>query len=421
MPVTILMPALSPTMTEGALAKWLKKEGEKVEAGDIIAEIETDKATMEIEALDDGTIGKLLVAEGEEGIAVNAPIAVILEEGEDASALGNIPDTAPPAAQAPVPAEPVPAAPVEVSGPPPATATTSRIAASPLARRMAKQAAIDLAELSGSGPNGRIIKVDVERAIASPGERKSTRAPSATLQEEVEYRDVPNSAIRKVIAKRLSEAKRDIPHFYLTIDCRIDRLLALRKELNAHSAPQEEDSSYRLSVNDFVIRASALALKRVPEANASWTDEAIRLYGRADVAVAVATPKGLFTPVIRDAANKGLAVISNEIRSLAKRARDGQLAPEEYQGGGFTISNLGMFGIKAFSAIINPPQACLLAVGAGEQRPVVTDGDLGIATVMTCTLSVDHRAVDGALGAQFLGVFKDYIESPLTMLLQEPV
>ncbi len=429
MPIQILMPALSPTMTEGTLAKWLKKEGETVESGEVIAEIETDKATMEIEAVDEGVLGKILVAEGTEGVAINQPIALILEEGEDPSvlegALDKIKAAPQPAPQTkaaqPIPAAAPPPAPAAqpASAPPPAAPrqanTDRRVFASPLARRLAAEQGIDLAGVQGSGPHGRIIQRDLEGASVG------VAAPSPAVQAVpqsipgADYAEVPHTTMRKIIAERLSLSKREIPHFYLTIDCRIDNLLDMRRKLNAE-APEGE-GAYKISVNDIVLRAVALALRKVPEANASWTDAALRLYNRVDVAVAVATPGGLITPIVRDADEKGLAEISGEMRDLAARAREGKLAPEEYQGGGFTISNLGMFGVKEFSAVINPPQACILAVGAGEQRPVVTRGALAIATVMTCTLSVDHRAVDGAVGARFLQAYKAFVEEPLTMLL----
>jgi len=432
MPIQILMPALSPTMTEGTLAKWLKGEGDAVESGDIIAEIETDKATMEIEAVDEGVLAKIMIAEGAEGVPVNTVIAVLLEEGEDASALeamDTAPAPAPQTAAAPTP-QPAAAAPAPQPAQQPAAPATvasgERIFASPLARRMAEQAGLDLASLAGSGPNGRIVKRDIEAAITGgvpTSAPASAAAPAAAYvpatapapQPGAAYTEVASTTMRKVIAQRLTEAKRDIPHFYLTVDCEVDALLAMRKDLNARTP--EGEGAYKLSVNDFVVRAVALALRQVPAANATWTDAAVLLYSAIDVAVAVATPGGLITPVVRGADNKGLAAISNEIKSLAERARDGKLAPEEYQGGGFTISNLGMYGVKDFSAIINPPQSCILAVGAGEQRPVVHDGALAIATVMTCTLSVDHRSVDGAVGAEFLAAYKRLIEEPLMMLL----
>ncbi len=452
MPIQILMPALSPTMTEGKIARWLKHEGDQVKSGDVIAEIETDKATMEVEAVDEGKLGKLLVPEGAEGVAVNTPIALLLGEGEDASALANVKPPAKPAAPpaaarpeqakatapapAPTPAKsPSPAAPA----PPPVGATPTkpaapssvqgngadRIAVSPLARRLAKEAGIDLARLSGSGPHGRIVKADIDAAVATGGAApralEKLRAPAAEPGKAIElpglppFTELPLTTMRKVIARRLLEAKQTQPHFYLSIDCRIDKLLELRKELN-DSAPEGE-GGYKLSVNDFVIRASALALRKVPAANASWTDSAIRLYKRADISVAVAIPNGLITPVIHGADQKGLAEISNEMRDLAARARDGKLKPEEFQGGTFSISNLGMYGIRDFAAVLNPPQGAILAVGVGEERPVVKDKALAIATVMTCTLSVDHRVVDGAIGAQFLAAFKKLIEDPITMLL----
>jgi pyruvate dehydrogenase E2 component (dihydrolipoamide acetyltransferase) len=416
MPIQILMPALSPTMTEGNLVKWLKKEGEEIESGDVLAEIETDKATMEIEAIDEGVLAKIVVPDATEGVKVNQLIAIILEEGEDAGAAdATAPAPAPRATAAP--------SPTPMTTPRPlATETGDRVSASPLARRMAVQAGLDLAALSGSGPQGRVVKTDIEAALSGGGASPvaavtpaaALSAPS-TMVGEADYAEVPNSMMRKVIAQRLSQAKRDIPHFYLSADCAVDALMALRKDLNA-KAPEGE-GAYKLSLNDFVVRAVALALRKVPAANATWTNEAVRLYSSIDVSVAVATPGGLITPVIRDADNKGLAQISAETRDMAGRAREGKLMPGEYQGGGFTISNMGMYGVKEFSAIINPPQSCILAVGAAEQRPVVKDGALAIATVMTCRMSVDHRSVDGALAAQFMAAFKALIEEPLTMLL----
>ncbi|MBE0531631.1 MAG: pyruvate dehydrogenase complex dihydrolipoamide acetyltransferase [Rhodospirillales bacterium] len=423
MAIQILMPALSPTMTDGKLAKWLKKEGDAVVSGDVIAEIETDKATMEMEAVDEGTIGKILVPEGSEGVAVNAPIAVLLEEGEDASAIEAA--SSPAKAPAPAPAAEKPAAPAPEKPAAPQSAAApagDRVFASPLARRMAEQAGLSLADVQGSGPQGRIVKADVEKALAggrptaAPAASQAAAAPApAAPQITAPYTEVPNSSMRKVIAKRLSESKQTIPHFYLTVDCEIDGLLALRKQLNAKSP--EGEGAYKLSVNDFVVRAVALALRQVPAANATWTDQAVLRYDEVDVSVAVATPNGLITPVVRKADTKGLVQISREMKDLGQRARDGKLVPEDYQGGGFTISNMGMLGIKSFSAIINPPQSCILAVGAGEQRPVVKDGALAVATVMTTTLSVDHRSVDGAIGAEFMVAFKRMIDDPLTMLL----
>jgi pyruvate dehydrogenase E2 component (dihydrolipoamide acetyltransferase) len=416
------MPALSPTMTEGNLAKWHKKEGDSVASGDVLCEIETDKATMEVEAVDEGILGKILVPEGTEGVAVNAPIAIILEEGESTADIGDVA-----AAPAPTPA-PAAAPTVKAAASPPSQAAAegnipeakhkgSRVFASPLARRIAEQKGIDIAALSGSGPNGRIVKADVEAAVSGglPAVATAVAPPPAVIEGAGGYTEVPHSTMRKIIAARLQESKQTVPHFYLTIDCRIDELLAMRKKLNA--AAPEGDGGYKISVNDFVVRAVGLALRQVPEANASWTETAIRLYNDVDVAIAVAIPGGLITPVVRRADEKGLATISGEVKDLAGRGRDGKLMPEEYQGGGFTISNLGMFGIKDFAAIINPPQSCILAVGAGEPRPVVKDGALAVATVMTCTLSVDHRSVDGATGARFLAAFKRMIEEPLTMML----
>ena len=435
MPISILMPALSPTMTEGKLSVWHKKEGETVESGDVLAEIETDKATMEVEAVDEGTMGKLLVAEGTEGVAVNAPIALLLEEGEDASALDsvNVAAPAPVAAAEPAPAAPTPAvapAPAPAAAPAPVAAAApsggnGRIFASPLAKRMAAEAGIDLGAVQGSGPHGRIVKKDIESAQAgglpavAPSAAAQATAPVAAADPIAlpgqTFSEVPNSMMRKVVAQRLTEAKQTIPHFYLSVDCQVDKLLDLRQDLNDKSP--EGEGGYKISVNDFVIRAVALALRQVPAANATWTADAIRLYDSIDVSVAVATDGGLITPIIRNADNKGLSEVSGEMKELAVKARDGALMPEEYQGGGFTISNLGMYGIKEFSAIINPPQSCILAVGAGEQRPVVKDGALAIATVMTCTLSTDHRSVDGAVGAELIGAFKKLIEDPITMLL----
>ncbi len=430
MPTQVLMPALSPTMTEGKLAKWIKAEGEAVRSGDVLCEIETDKATMEVEAIDDGTLAKIIVPAGSDGVPVNAPIAVLLLEGEDASALTSLPAAG--AAPAPTAATPAAVAPATLPSSPPPSATPaaaaapgSRIFASPLARRMAAEAGLDLATVKGSGPRGRIVKADVEAAMTAPKPAPAAAAaappqaaaapPPAQVEAGASVTAVPNSTMRKVIARRLSASKRDIPHYYLTIDCNIDAVLDLREQLNGR-AP-EGAGAYKLSVNDFVVRAVALALKAYPAANCAWTDEAILLFNTVDVCVAVATPAGLITPVVRDADHTGLAAISNEVRQLAGKARDGKLTPEEYQGGGFTISNLGMYGIREFSAIINPPQACLLAVGAAEKRPIVKDGALAVATMMTATLSADHRAVDGAVGAEFLKVLKTLIEDPLRMLL----
>src|SRR6266446_1603124 len=413
MPIEILMPALSPTMTEGNLAKWLKKEGDEVRSGDVLAEIETDKATMEVEAVDDGTIGKILVPEGAQGIKVNAPIALLLGEGEEASALTSLAAAAP---------EPPPAAPSrqEQESPPPTDATSEpatpaasapsgqrgdgRIFASPLARRMAQHAGLDLAAIRGSGPQGRIVKADIDAALSAARGAPAAPAPPAAaprraaapsgplvpapalskervaaLAGNPPYTERPLNAMRRVIARRLTESKQTVPHFYLTIDCEIDALLKIRAELNGKS------EAYRISVNDFAIRAAALALRRVPAANASWSDEAILLWDSVDIAVAVALDDGLITPIVKAADRKGLAAIANETKDLVERARAGKLKLEEFQGGTFSISNLGMYGVRDFAAVINPPHGGILAVGAGEQRPVVKDGALAVATVMSST------------------------------------
>jgi len=433
MPINVLMPALSPTMTEGNIAGWMKKEGDPVSAGDLLCEIETDKATMEIESIDDGVLGKIVTPDGTENVPVNAVIGIILEEGEDAAVLDGIKipaAEAPPAEAAVVAvAQAAPAAsaaPAPVSAPAPATVSAAavarpegRIFASPLARRMAERSGLDLAVIAGSGPKGRIVKADIEAALSGAAPAAALAAPTAAPAPTIPlaaigpYEDIQTSKMRKIIAQRLQEAKQTVPHFYLTIDCEIDELLKVRKELNARS------DAYKLSVNDFVIRASALALRKVPECNASWIDGGLRQYSGVDISVAVAIDDGLVTPILRNADHKGLSVLSEEMKELAARARVKPmgLMPEEYQGGTFSISNLGMLGIKEFAAIINPPQSMILAVGAGEQRPVVHDGALAVATLMSCTLSVDHRVVDGAAGAKFLGAFKGLIEDPLTMLL----
>lgn len=437
MATAILMPALSPTMTEGKLAQWLKAEGDVVAAGDVLAEIETDKATMEVEAVDEGVLAKIVVPGGTEGVAVNAVIAVLADEGEDAAGVdvdalstlpSPVPSAAPASASEPMPASaPAPApiaaptpAPIPLPTPAPTPAPATRVFASPLARRLAGDAGIDLTAVAGSGPRGRIVKKDVEAAIAA-GPVPAAVAPAIAggptpalagdLPGMPGYDAIPHSMMRKTIARRLTESKQTAPHFYLTVDCRIDELLDLRKKLNANA------NDYKLSVNDLIIRAAALALKEVPEANASWFEDAVRMWHTVDISVAVAIEGGLITPIIRGAEGKGLKAISSEMKDLAERARIGKLAPEEYQGGTFSISNLGMFGIKEFSAVINPPQGAILAVGAGEPRPVVVDGALAVGTVMTCTLSVDHRVVDGAVGAAFMQVFKGLIEEPLKMLL----
>jgi len=425
MPIEILMPALSPTMTQGNLTKWKKAEGDTVKAGDVLCDIETDKATMEVEAADEGVMGKILVPAPAQAVAVNAVIALLLEEGEDASALDGYKPKAAQATAAPVAKSAAPVAPTTVAAKlahvtplPGGPLSGGRVSASPLAKRIAKAKGIDLGTVPGSGPHGRIVKRDVEALSpgAKPGaaSRAGNAAPVA-LPASGSYIAVPHSTMRKIIASRLQESKQTVPHFYLTVDCRIDKLLQMREAINA--ASPKGDDGYKISVNDFVIKAVAKALVEVPEANAQWTDDAILLFNAVDVSVAVATPNGLITPVVRYADTKGLAAISAEVKALAARARDGKLMPEEYTGAGFTISNLGMYGVKDFAAIINPPQSCILAVGAGEQRPVVVDGQLAVGTVMSCTLSVDHRSVDGAVGAQFLAAFKRIIEEPALLAL----
>ena len=450
MPINITMPALSPTMEEGKLAKWHVKEGDSVSSGDVIAEIETDKATMEVEAVDEGKIGKILVAEGTEGVKVNAVIAVLLQEGEDASAASAPKAEAPkpaPAAEAPkaeapkAAAAPAPAATNSNSGSSaPAAAPSAptkseggKVFSSPLARRLAKEAGIDIGSISGSGPKGRVVKSDVEAAKSGKGATKPATAGAAALSgapatgmsksqvlalyEEGSYELVPNDGMRKVVAARLTESKQTVPHFYLTLDCKIDALMAAREQINA-SAPKGKDGKpgYKLSVNDFVMKAWAVALQRVPAANATWASDSILYHKRSDVAVAVSVPGGLFTPVVKSCDTKTLREISEEVKDLATRAKSKKLAPHEYQGGASSVSNLGMFGIKHFSAVINPPHGTILAVGAGEERVYPENGQIKIGQFMTVTLSCDHRAVDGALGAELLGVFKGLIENPVMML-----
>ena len=428
MATNILMPALSPTMTEGTLARWLKKEGDNIKSGDVLAEIETDKATMEVEAVDEGVLGKILVADGTAGVKVNAPIAVLVAKGEAVPAGAPAPVAAAPAPAAaamatPEPASRPPAAPVSpASAAPVSVHNGARVFISPLARRMAAQAGIDPAGLAGSGPHGRIVKADIEAALAKPA---ATPAPVAAAAPRpaapapvvtAPHRLVPNSSMRKVIARRLTEAKRDIPHFYVSMDIEMDALLKLREELNARS-PKDGPGAFRLSVNDLIIKAAAVTLRRIPKVNASYTEDNVILYDDVDISVAVSIPDGLITPIVRKADQKGLAAISTEMKDLGARAKAGKLKPEEFQGGGFSISNMGMFGVSNFAAVINPPQAAILAVAAGQQRPVVKNGALAIATVMTCTLSVDHRVVDGALGAEWLASFKAVVEDPMSLML----
>jgi pyruvate dehydrogenase E2 component (dihydrolipoamide acetyltransferase) len=420
MATNILMPALSPTMTEGTLSRWLKKEGEEVHAGDVIAEIETDKATMEVEAVDEGVLGRILVADGTQNVKVNEPIAILVEEGEAVPTAAPAPkpaaDAPPAPTPAPRPATPQPA-PSSGNGQMP---EGERIFVSPLARRMAKQAGIDLAALKGSGPNGRIVKADIEAALqkapAPAPQPAATPAARPPAPVTAPHRLVPHSSMRKVIARRLTEAKSTIPHFYVSMDVEIDALIKLMGDLNAKS-PKDAPDSYLITINDMVIKASAATLRRVPTVNASWTDDGMVLFDDIDISVAVAIPDGLITPIVRRADQKGLATISREMKDLAGRAREGRLKPEEFQGGGFSISNMGMFGVTEFAAIINPPQSAILAVAAGRKRPVVKNDALAIATVMACTLSVDHRVVDGALGARWLREFKRIVEDPLSLLL----
>jgi pyruvate dehydrogenase E2 component (dihydrolipoamide acetyltransferase) len=438
MTIKVLMPALSPTMTEGNLAKWHKKEGDTVKAGEVIAEIETDKATMEVEAVDEGRIGKILIPAGTQAVKVNEPIAILLEEGENDNAIAES------AAKKDAAAKDAPKAEAKTASDMPAltedrkagmhdasaqpvkdTAKGDRIFATPLAKRIANDKGVDLKSIKGSGPHGRIVKADVEGvkggAAPSPAASGSaaTAAPVLSGDEKVNafgqiYIEIPNNNIKKITAKRLLESKTTVPHFYLTIDCQIDELLKVRETLNKAAG---KDAAYKLSVNDFVVKACAMALKAYPAANVSWSEAAVLQFKHADISVAVATPNGLMTPIVKKAEEKGLAAISGEIKDLAKRARDGKLKPEEFQGGTFTVSNLGMFGITNFQAIINPPQSCILAVGAGQERPYVDNGQVKIGNFMSCTLSTDHRTVDGAVGAEFLQFVKRYIENPATMLL----
>jgi pyruvate dehydrogenase E2 component (dihydrolipoamide acetyltransferase) len=467
MPINILMPALSPTMEKGNLAKWLKKEGEPVKTGDVIAEIETDKATMEYEAVDDGVMAKIVVPEGTNDVPVNQLIAVLAQEGEDPkqtaeqAGKGATPAKSPaasspppqPSAQAaapataaqakappsplPLPSAPAPKAPgegVKANGHGAPAGAANKIFSSPLARRLAKDAGIDLARIEGSGPHGRVIARDVEKAKAGGGLRAPAGVPGGApapliapsmsdqqiraLFEDGSYDVVPHDGMRRTIAQRLTASVQTIPHFFLTIDCDIGKLLAAREEIN-DSAPKGKDGkpAYKLSVNDFVIKALALALQKVPDANVSWTDGGMLKHKHSDIGVAVAMPNGLITPIIRNAETKSLSAISNEMRDLAVRARDRKLKPQEYQGGTTAVSNLGMYGIKDFTAVINPPHATILAVGTGEERAVVRDGKIVAAQIMSVTLGCDHRAVDGALGAVLIGAFKALIENPVMMLV----
>ncbi|MGO8908622.1 MAG: pyruvate dehydrogenase complex dihydrolipoamide acetyltransferase [Bradyrhizobium sp.] len=453
MPINILMPALSPTMEKGNLAKWLKKEGDKVKSGDVIAEIETDKATMEVEAVDEGTIAKILIPEGTQDVAVNDVIAVLAGDGEDVKSAGAGAASAPPKA---APAAPAPAAAPPAAPPPPSAAAAAKAPApaaaspapqatsvpqvnghartfsSPLARRLAREAGIELARINGSGPHGRVIARDVEEARSGKGLKAPAAAPTGApalapsmsdkqilaLFEPGSYEVVPHDGMRRTIAQRLTASVQNVPHFYLTIDCDIGKLLAAREEINA-AAPKDKEKKplYKLSVNDFVIKAMAVALQRMPDCNVSWTESGMLKHKHSDIGVAVAMPGGLITPIIRKAETKSLSTISSEMKDFAARARARKLKPEEYQGGTTAVSNLGMYGINHFTAVINPPHATILAVGTSEERPVVRSGKIEIAHMMSVTLSCDHRAIDGALGAELIGAFKMLIENPVMMMV----
>jgi len=436
MPIEILMPALSPTMTEGNLASWKVKEGDKIKSGQVIAEIETDKATMEVEAVDEGIIGKIVVPGGTEAVKVNQLIALLLEEGEDkkvletykpkaavgggsggqvvgeagkkevAAPLASAPSISPSATSAPALPTLTPRLP---------DSPTTRVFASPLAKRVAAQEGVDIGGVAGTGPHGRVLKDDVLKAKSSGGGSRGR-----VMRNPVEFTKIPNSNMRKVIARRLTESKQQVPHFYLTVECELNRLLDIRKDINFEAeavAGKDKKPAYKVSVNDFIIKAVALAMKKIPASNASWYDDAIVQYNNVDISVAVATPGGLITPIVKNADQKSVIAISSEMKDLAARARDNKLKPEEFQGGGFSISNLGMYGVKNFAAIVNPPQGCILAVGAGEDRVVVRHGKMEVRNMMDVTLSVDHRVVDGAVGAEFLAAFKHYVESPGLLLL----
>lgn len=447
MPIEILMPALSPTMEEGTLAKWMVKEGDTVSAGDVLAEIETDKATMEVEAIDEGVIGKIMVADGTEGVKVNTVIAVLLEEGEDAAAIGA--PSAPKAETSPAQSAPAKAAPTAPSPVAPAASAPAalisaapqsgkRVFSSPLARRIAGQEGLDIAKITGTGPHGRVIKRDVEEALAS-GTAKAGAAPAPSaapaaapaasqpsgmsdeavlkLFEEGSYDIVPHDNMRKTIAKRLTESSQTIPGYFLSVDCELDALMALRQQVNDNAPIKNDKPAYKVSVNDFIIKALALALKAVPEANASWTQSGMIVHKHADIGVAVAIDGGLITPIVRAAELKPISVISNAVKDMAARAKAKKLNPTEYQGGTTAVSNLGMFGVKEFTSIINPPHASIVSIGAGEERAVVKNGELAIALVMTATFAFDHRVIDGAVGAQLASAFKNYIQNPMSMLV----
>ncbi|MFS2111905.1 pyruvate dehydrogenase complex dihydrolipoamide acetyltransferase [Sphingomonas sp. Sphisp140] len=434
MSIEIKMPALSPTMEEGTLAKWLVKEGDTVKSGDLMAEIETDKATMEFEAVDEGVIAKILVAEGTDNVKVGTVIAIIAGEGEDASTAAAAPAPTPVAAPAPAPAAAPAPTPAAAPAPTPApaqaqAASGDRVKASPLARRIAAEKGVDLAGVTGTGPNGRIVKADIEGA--KPGAAPAAAAPAASAaapaatpaaapaehkpvwwDESIPHEAEKLSNIRKTIARRLTESKQTVPHIYLTLDIRLDALLKLRGDLNKAL----EARGVKLSVNDLLIKALGVALAQAPKCNVTYTGDQLIKYSRADVSVAVSTPTGLITPIIRDAANKAVSAISQEMKDLAGRAREGKLKPEEYQGGTASLSNMGMFGIKQFEAVINPPQGMIMAIGAGEKRPYIVDDALGVATVMSATGSFDHRAIDGADGAEMMKIFKELVENPFGMI-----
>ncbi|MCQ1836983.1 pyruvate dehydrogenase complex dihydrolipoamide acetyltransferase [Neorhizobium galegae] len=450
MPINITMPALSPTMEEGNLSKWLVKEGDKVKSGDVLAEIETDKATMEVESVDEGTVAKLVVAAGTEGVKVNALIAILAADGEDvsAAAAGGGAAPAPKAEAAPAPkaeaapaqkaSEPAPAAAAPVPAAAPASSSGAKTFSSPLARRLAKEAGLDLSAVAGSGPHGRVVKADIEKAVASGGAKPApAAAPQAAaapamakgpaddtvlkLFPEGSYELLPHDGMRKTIASRLTESSQTVPSYFVSMDCELDALMKLRAEINKSSPMKKTDKgevpAFKLSVNDFIIKAMALALRDVPMANASWTSTARVLHKHADVGVAVSIPDGLITPIVRKAETKTLSAISNEVKDLARRARDKKLKPEEYQGGTTSVSNLGMFGVSNFTSIVNLPQASIVSIGAGVEKPVVRQGEIKVGTVMTATFAFDHRVIDGALGAELASAFKRYIENPMAMLV----
>lgn len=414
MATEIVLPALAPSMTEGTLSRWLKKEGDPVKLGEALAEIETDKALVELEATTEGILAKILIKDGTPNVKVDTVIGMMAVSEEQVAPAPVVQPEAAPSTSSVIPLMTV-AAHAATAG----TGTDdARVFASPLARRLAQQHDIDLHTLQGSGPRGRVVRVDIDHVLQT-GKGRSAQAASvasiAPVRKEVPasaWQDIPHSAMRRTIAQRLSESKREVPHFYLTVDCEVDALVAMRREINA-----VVEDGRKISVNDFIVKAVAAAMRKVPAVNASWTESAVRQYDEVDISVAVATQGGLITPVVRGADRKSIGTIASEVRSLAERARQGKLQPQEYQGGGFTISNLGMYGIREFAAIINPPQACILAVGAAEPRPVVMNGELAVATVMSCTLSADHRVVDGSVGAEFMAEFKALIEKPHAILL----